>query len=139
MIAGGFNSWGRPVIRGWVAIGRLHVQHRIIFLADTGSDSTHLHYPDVAKAGIDPRALEEIGVPATARGIGGSAAYVATPARVYLTDRDTGFPLGYDIDLHVADGSQSASHHQSVLGRDILDQHLMVYDRRSDRIELHTR
>ena len=69
----------------------------------------------------------------------GSAAYVATPARVYLTDRDTGFPLGYDIDLHVADGSQSASHHQSVLGRDILDQHLMVYDRRSDRIELHTR
>ena len=137
MIMGSFSPEGWPLIRGVVAIGLLQVQHRITFLVDTGADRTHLHYPDVEDAGVDPRALEEVGVPDTAIGVGGSATYIVTPARVYLTDRDTGFPVAYDIDLYVADASQAASHHHSVLGRDILDQHLMIYDRRTDRIELH--
>lgn len=136
MIAGSFSLGGLPLVRGWVAIGRPLVQYPTTFLLDTGSYNTLFHYPDVEYAGVDPQALEEAGVPATSMGIGGSAEYVVVPARVYLTDNDTGFPEAYDIDLHVAAASQAGSHIPSVLGRDILDQHRIVYDRRADHLQL---
>ena len=137
MIVGGFNPRGHPFIRGLVTVEQLGVQYEADFLVDTGSDRTHLHYPDVVLAGVDPRPLEEIGVPASFRGAGGSALYIAVSATVGLMDRHLGSAQTYDIDLPVADASQTGLHRQSVLGRDILDQHLMVYDRRADRIELY--
>ena len=137
MIVGGFNPRGRPFIRGLVTISRLGVQHEVDFLVDTGSDRTHLHYPDVTAAGVDPDALEEVGVPTSVNIAGGSALYIATPATVDLEDRDSDSAQTYDITLYVVDVSQAHLHRQSVLGRDILHQHLMLYDPRSDRIDLY--
>ena len=136
MIEGSFNARGRPTITGLVTIDRLGVQYEATFLVDTGSDRTHLHYPDVTAVGVDPQALEEIGVPTSFRVAGGNALYIATSATLDLEDRDSGSEQTYDITLYVADTSQAQLPRQSVLGRDILHQHLMLYDPRSDRIDL---
>lgn len=87
--------------------------------------------------GVNPRLSEEVGEPAGARAIGGTADYLVTSARVDFVDKEADTTLSYDVDLHVAASSQAAVNRPSLLGRNVLDQHLMIYDPRSSRLELY--
>ena len=137
MIVGRYDRNGRPTIRGLVTIHRIGVQHTVSFLVDTGADRTCLHYPDVSLARVDSRLLEEVGDGAVFRGVGGTADYFVTPARVDFLDRPDRKILSYDIGLYIAASAQLDMNRPSLLGRDILDQHLMIYGPKSGRLELY--
>ena len=98
---------------------------------------TCLHYPDVAVAGVDSQFLQELGRPAESRGIGGTADYLVTRAQILFLDEPNRNTLSYDVDLYIAASSQEGLYRPSLLGRDILDQHLMIYAPRNGRLELH--
>ena len=98
---------------------------------------TCLHYPDITVAGLNPELLKDAGRSAESRGIGGTAQYLVTPARVLFLDEPNRDTLSYEVDLYIAAPTQEGMNRPSLLGRDILDQHLMIYDPRNGRLELH--
>lgn len=137
MIAGFFDPYGRPAVRGLVTISLMGIQHTVNFLVDTGADVTCLHHPDVSVAGVNPQLLEEVSQAARFGGVGGAADYFVTPARVDFLEEPDRKTVSYNIDLCIAASSQEGLNKPSLLGRDILNQHLMVYDPRNGRLELH--
>ena len=136
MIAGWYDGNGRPTLKAMVIIEPIGVECVVDFLVDTGADLTCLHYPDVAVAGVDHGLLEEVSRPASMRGVGGSAEYRVVTSDVILDDLDTG-PVFYRMPLLIAAEAQSGRlERPSLLGRDLLDRHMMLYDPRQDRLEL---
>ena len=137
MIAGFYDPYGRPAVKGLVTIDLMSVRHIVNFLVDTGADVTCLHYPDVAVANVNPQLLEEVSQTARFGGVGGAADYFVTPARVDFLDEPDRMIISYDIELCIAASSQEGMHRPSLLGRNILNQHLMIYDPKNGRLELH--
>ena len=137
MIVGFYDLYGRPAVKGLVTINLVGVQCAVNFLVDTGADVTCLHYPDVAVADMNSQILEEVSQAARFGGVGGAADYFVTPARVDFLDEPDRKMVSHSIDLCVAAPSQEGAYRPSLLGRDILDRHLMIYDPRNGRLELH--
>ena len=141
MIKGEFDPYNhnRPTVTGVVQINEMGIECVVDFLVDTGADATCMHYPDVAVAGIDQDRLKEVGVLREFGGIGGDAKYRQVSADITFEDTDRRSRT-YAIELLVADTSQETmGERPSLLGRDILDLHLMVYDPQRDRLTLTLR
>ena len=139
MINGYFNIDGRPTIRGMVVIPELDVWDGVDFLVDTGADMTCLHWPDVGQLGLDLQQLrQDPGGPTSIRGVGGSQGYHVVRGQVAFLDEPALDSLVvFTIDIHVAESAQASGPTPSLLGRDILDQIVMIYDAPRQRLELH--
>ncbi len=135
MIRGFFDESGRPRLDGLVRIPRMGVTYAVDFLVDTGADITVLHYPDVSFAGVDFDFLVRESEKDTCEGVGGIAEYFVEKAIVDLLDDSKGETLSYPIDLYIATPSQSEWHQASLLGRNIIDLHDMIYSPRTLRLE----
>ena len=138
MIRGQFDpfNYNRPTVTGVVRIDELDAEFAVDFILDTGADATCLHYPDVAVAGIDQDRLEEAGTLKKFGGVGGDANYYLVSADITFEDAERGFRI-YGLELLIADASQKTmGERPSLLGRDILDLHLIVYDPQRDRLTL---
>ena len=137
MIKGEFDPYNhnRPTVTGVVQVNELGIECVVDFLVDTGADATCMHYPDVAVAEVDQDRLKEVGVSREFGGVGGDAKYRQVSADITFEDTDRRSRT-YAIELLVADTSQETmGERPSLLGRDILDLHLMVYDPQRDRLE----
>ena len=138
MISGFFDSDGRPTMRGMLIIPELEVWDGVDFLVDTGADMTCLHSPDIEQLRIDRGLLRSTGGPTAIRGVGGGQDYFVTRARVaFLDEPDLDRLAVFTIDLYIADSTGAGVHTPSLLGRDILDQVMMIYEPRRQRLELH--
>ena len=141
MIRGEFDprNYNRPTVTGVVRVDQLGVERVVDFLLDTGADATCLHYPDVAVAGIDQDSLKDVGTLRELGGVGGDANYYQVSADIEFEDADRGSRV-YGVELLVADVSQrTMGERPSLLGRDFLDLHLIVYDPQRDRLTLTLR
>ena len=136
MIFGWFSFRGYPYVRARVTIPRLGIQNEVEFLVDTGSDSTCLNHREAAYLRLFPEALRESEM-AHATGIGGSSRYFVEDARLEFLDTDEESPREYPLRLRIADLSDTPTPIPSLLGRDILNLHRMVYSRAERRLELH--
>ena len=123
MIVGEFGVRGRPYVPGVVVIPRLNISGSVVFLLDTGADSTCLHVSDATSLEIP---FERLGNLAEVGGIGGGAEYFKEDATVYFSDDDR--VVGYDVSIGIA--SSPADGLPSLLGRDIFDNWRIEYERR---------
>ena len=123
MIVGEFDFRGRPYVPGVVVIPRLNISGPVVFLLDTGADSTCLHTNDTANLEIS---LERLGNLAEVGGIGGSAEYFKEDATLYFSDDDR--VVGYDISIGIA--SSPTGGLPSLLGRDVFDNWRIEYEQR---------
>ena len=141
MIRGEFDphNRNRPTVTGVVRIDEMGIECVVDFLLDTGADATCLHYPDVAVAGIDQDRLKEVGALREFGGVGGDAEYRQVSADVTFEDTDRGLRT-HSVGMLIADMSQETiGQRPSLLGRDVLDLHLIVYDPQHDRLTLTLR
>ena len=141
MIRGEFDphNHNRPTVTGVVRIDELGTECVVDFLLDTRADATCFHYPDVAVAGIDQDRLAEVGMLREFGGVGGDAEYHQVSADITFEDMDRGSRT-YGVRMLIADVSQETlGQRSSLLGRDILDLHLLVYDPQHDRLTLALR
>ena len=136
MIFGWFSFRGYPYVRARVTIPRLGIQDEVEFLVDTGSDSTCLNHRDVANMELFPEVLRE-SARTHATGIGGFSRYFVEDARLEFLDTDEERPREYPVSLRIADLSDTPMPIPSLLGRDILNLHRMIYSRAERRLELH--
>ena len=136
MIIGRFALTGHPFVKARVTIPRLGVQGEVDFLVDTGADRTCVNHRDVAHMRLFPEILR--GNEATyAEGVGGWARYFREDARLEFLDTDDGRPYEHTFRLLIADLSDAPLPTPSLLGRDILNLHRMVYAPAERRLELH--
>ena len=106
------------------------------FLLDTGADATMLSPGDVLKFGIDVNVLQ--GQLRFYTGIGGSMRTVEEDARITFYDEDTGERRDVFTTLYIAavENSGPLTRLPSILGRDILNEHLCTLDARAGRVTL---
>ena len=136
MVVGYFSFAGRPFVRVRVIIPRLGIRHEVDLLVDTGADVTCLNHRDVMNMGLFPEVLRESEM-TYATGIGGSSRYFREDARLVFLDADDDPTREYDVSLRIADMSDAPTSIPSLLGRDILNLHRMVYAPAERRLELH--
>ena len=137
MVTGWFSFTGHPFVRVRVTIPRLGIRRTVDFLVDTGADSTCVNHRDVANMELFPEVLRE-SARTHAIGIGGSSRYFVEDARLEFLDTDDESPREYPVSLRIADLSDTPMPIPSLLGRDILNLHRMVYSPGERRLELHT-
>ena len=96
------------------------------FMVDTWADTTVLSRSDAESLGVDFAGLEE---PYDVGGIGGTMRMYSVPAAVCLSDgsNERFFNLPIGIPEKIADDG-SYEEMPSLLGRDIINQSVMVYD-----------
>ena len=136
MIFGWFSFRGYPYVRARVTIPRLGIQDEVEFLVDTGADSTCVNHRDAAYLRLFPEVLRESEL-THATGIGGSSLYFVGGVRLKFLDTDDERPREYPVSLRIADLSDTPMPNPSLLGRDILNLHRMVYSPAERRLELH--
>ena len=136
MVIGWFSFTGRPFVRVRVTIPRLGIRRTVEFLVDTGSDSTCVNHRDAAYLRLFPEVLRESEM-THATGIGGSSRYFVEDARLEFLDTDDERPREYPVSLLIADLSDAPMSIPSLLGRDVLNLHRMVYAPAERRLELH--
>ena len=136
MVVGYFSFRGRPFVRVLITIPRLGIQDEVDLLVDTGADGTCLNHRDVVNMGLFPEVLLE-SERTYATGVGGSSRYFREDARLKFLDAADDPPGEYDVSLQIADLSDAPTSIPSLLGRDILNLHRMVYGPAERRLELH--
>ena len=136
MVVGWFSFTGRPFVRVRVIIPRLGIRRTVEFLVDTGADGTCVNYRDVVNMGLFPGVLRESERTAAA-GVGGSSRYFREDARLEFLDTDEERPREYPVRLLIADLSDAPMSIPSLLGRDVLNLHRMIYSPGERRLELH--
>lgn len=136
MIIGELGRFGRPYVRCRLSMPRLGVSGRIIFLADTGADSTYLHPGDGVELGVPFGLLQGR---STTRGIGGTASYSPEPAVLVFTDEAAGQDYGYRININAAKPDAVSDRIPSLLGRDVIRRWRMDYDPTEGRLEFTVR
>ena len=136
MIIGRFALTGHPFVKARVTIPRFGVQREVDFLVDTGADRTCVNHRDVAYMGLFPEILRG-SERAYSEGVGGGSQYFRENARLEFLDTDDGQSNGQAFRLLIADLSDTPSPIPSLLGRDILNLHRMVYAPAERRLELH--
>ena len=118
MIAGYFDSDGRPFVECRVHLPRLAVSDRVWFLLDTGAETTILH-PDDGRLIQCP--FDALANPDEFTGIGGTLLYYTERAILTLDDEDGGVQR-FEIDIAIAKPHPVTDGLDSLLGRDILNQ-----------------
>ena len=136
MIIGWFSFTGRPFVRVRVIIPRLGIRRTVEFLVDTGADHTCVNHRDVVNMELFPDVLRE-SERTDAAGVGGSSQYFREDARIVFLDTDEERPREYPVSLLIADLSDAPMSIPSLLGRDILNLHRMVYSPTERRLDLH--
>ena len=136
MVIGWFSFTGRPFVRVLITIPRLGIQNEVEFLVDTGADYTCVNHRDAVNMGLFPEVLRESEM-THATGIGGSSRYFVEDARLEFLDTDDEPPREYPVSLRIADLSDTPMPIPSLLGRDILNLHRMIYSPTERRLELH--
>ena len=136
MVVGWFSFTGRPFVRVLITIPRLGIQNEVDLLVDTGADSTCVNHRDAAYLRLFPDVLQESEM-THATGIGGSSRYFVEDARLEFLDTDDDSPREYPVSLRIADLSDTPMPIPSLLGRDILNLHRMIYSPAERRLELH--
>ena len=137
MVVGWFSFTGRPFVRVLITIPRLGIQNEVELLVDTGADHTCVNHRDVVNMGLFPGVLRESERTAAA-GVGGFSRYFREEARLEFLDTDEERPREYPVSLLIADLSDAPMSIPSLLGRDILNLHRMIYSPGERRLELHT-
>ena len=136
MVVGYFSFRGRPFVRVLITIPRLGIRNEVELLVDTGADATCLNHRDAAYLRLFPDVLRESEM-TYATGIGGSSRYFREEARLEFLDADDDPTREYPVSLRIADLSDTPMSIPSLLGRDILNLHRMVYSPAEGRLELH--
>ena len=136
MVIGWFSFIGQPFVRARVTIPRLGVQREVDFLVDTGSDSTCVNRRDAVNMGLSPEVFRG-SERAHAEGVGGGAQYFREDARLEFIDTDDGRLYEHTFRLLITDMSDAPLSTPSLLGRDVLNLHRMVYAPAERRLELH--
>ena len=136
MVVGWFSFTGHPFVRVLITIPRLGIQNEVELLVDTGADYTCVNHRDAVNMGLFPAVLLESEM-THATGIGGSSRYFVEDARLEFLDTDEERPREYPVSLRIADLSDTPMPIPSLLGRDILNLHRMVYAPAERRLELH--
>lgn len=118
MISGQFGRTGRPYVRGHLELPRLGVFGRLIFLVDTGSDSTIIHPPVIQDLAIPVDLLSNR---RATHGVGGSSGLFVEPAILHFRDDDQSTSYTHRLAIGIAEPSAANRNYPSLLGRDILD------------------
>ena len=134
MIAGRFDELGRPYVEGRVTIPRLQVDERVLFLLDTGADSTCLHPRDAYSLSIP---FSQLGSPVSSMGVGGRSAYYREPTLLVFGDESKS--RIYVVDMLIAEPNESSEGLPSLLGRNVINHWLVEYDPTNGRLECTVR
>lgn len=127
MVRGRFgDTTGRPYIEAGLVIPSLGCYGLVSFLFDTGADVTTLMPLDGTRLQVDYDLLK-FDVPVG--GIGGSANCAAVEANIVFPSDDSIY--SYGIDLTVYERDEELVGLPSLLGRDVIDQWRVTYDRRN--------
>ena len=118
MISGYFGRTGRPYVKGRLELPRLGVSGRLIFLVDTGSDSTIIHPPVIQDLAIP---VDLLANRMAAYGVGGTSGLFFEPAALSFTDADLSTVYTHRLAIGIAEPSAANRNYPSLLGRDILD------------------
>lgn len=135
MIRGGFDPAGRPFVEATVLVEDFGFEDNVEFLVDTGASATCLHHPDAAELSYS-LLRADWSRKVTFTGVGGTATYLAIPARVEFVDTRGGLAK-CQITLYVVCETQnSATGIPSLLGQDILRNQRLMHSPRDWRLEL---
>ncbi len=128
-----------PFVFALVDFRRLGIRETILFLVDTGSNTTCLHFDDVSRLGIDYQQLDNQSL-IQSSGVGGTAGYYSEPATLALMD-DSGDLRLFDMDIHISQSSNTLGTRPlpSLLGRDFLNRCRVYFDSASDAVQLEPR
>lgn len=136
MIVGEFDPSGRPTVEGHLTLPRLGIFKTIVFLVDTGANTTCIHPIDSLPARIPFHRLEDLVMSA---GVGGTATYFREQASLEFVDAEAREVHIHQVDVFIAkpdpDSSHSINRLHSLLGRDIIDRWRMLYDRTDNSLE----
>ena len=121
----------RPFVEAYVTILATGQHERVVFLLDTGADTTFLMPRDAGRLGVSFQDLARS--PEVAQGIGGQASYYEDEATLTFFDRD--FMYIYEVDLEIAEPSEHNRGFPSLLGRDIVSRWLLRYEAPRDVLE----
>lgn len=126
MLKGRFGSTtGRPYFDGRLVLPRLKISGDVSFILDTGADVSVLMPLDAGRPKIDYASLSDT---TDTLGIGGLSKDFVEPA--FLAFTDSGVTLyAYEISLHIATASPDIMKVPSLLGRNILDNWTITYDK----------
>ena len=128
-----------PFVFALVDLWRLGIRETVLFLVDTGSNTTCLHSDDVNRIGIDYRRLDSQSL-IRSSGVGGTAGYYREPATLALMDESGDLRL-FDMEIHIgqAPNIPGTRYLPSLLGRDFLNRCRLFLDNAMDVVQLEPR
>ncbi len=142
-IQGFFHPGGEiasaPFVFALVDLKRLELRETVLFLVDTGSNTTCLHTDDANRFGIDYQQLDNQSL-IQSSGVGGSTGYYREPATLALMDENGDLRL-FDLEIHISQPPNTfgARPLPSLLGRDFLNRCRVYLDSASDAVHLEPR
>lgn len=126
MLVGRFgDTSGRPYIEGRLLLPRLGVAGNISFLLDTGADVSVLMPLDGGKMQLDYTQLSNA---VDTIGAGGLCKDYTEPAMIVFSEAGVALHA-YSINLHISSPTPDIMKIPSLLGRDVLDQWKITYDK----------
>ena len=127
MLRGRFgDTSGRPYMEGYVLLPRLGWSGNVSFIFDTGADTSLLMPLDAQRMGIDYGLFEK---EVSTLGIGGTSENFVEAA--YLAFAGDEALYGHEIELHICKPAEELMTIPSLLGRDVIDQWRVTYDKSS--------
>ena len=131
MLRGRFGATsGQPYIEGLLLIPRLQISADISLIVDTGADNCVLTPLDGQRIGVNYAALN---TPIESVGFGGISTDFVEPAWLVFSEPKRCL-YAYKIGLLIATPTPDIQTLPSVLGRDVLDNWRMTYDKPKGRI-----
>ena len=136
MIIGELDNRKRPYVNCRLFIPRLRIDADILFLLDTGADSTSLH-PRDAEGALIP--FDQLRNRVESYGIGGNSQYFYEPVQLAFYDAVQMRFYCYRVNLLVAEPSEINAGLPSLLGRDVFNHWFMQFDPTNFRLEFTVR
>ena len=131
MLQGRFgNTSGRPYFEGRVTFPDLGLAANISFIFDTGADTSILMPIDGHRLGLDYCNLTS---GENCLGIGGLSQQFVEPGMMAFTDPGSRVHV-YFLDIRIAAPTADIASIPSLLGRDIIDNWAVTYDKQNDRL-----
>ena len=132
MVYGRFDdTTGRPYIDARLSIESLACDGHVSFLLDTGADSTTLMPLDGSQLRID---YEDLNFVTPMSGAGGSVNCAVEEATLLFSSDEAIY--GYRIHLNICERSDKLMTLPSLLGRDVIDNWRIVYDKPNSILEV---